>query len=75
MGKSCPISVIDKHDPNAEILSVLLWMALLPQKLSGLVCVYLEAHVSPGRGEDMPVLFIPVSPAAHEASVGRMEGR
>lgn len=68
MGKSYCISVIEKHDPNAEILSVLFWMALLPQKLSGLVCVYLEARVSPVRGEDMPVLFIPASPAANEAS-------
>lgn len=47
VGKSYSISVIDKHDLNAEIFSVLFWMTLLPQKLSGLVFVYLEAHVSP----------------------------
>lgn len=60
VGKSYSIPMIDKHDLNTEIFSVLFWMALLPQKLSRLVFLYLEVQVSPMREEALPVLFIPV---------------
>lgn len=66
VGKSYSIPMTEKHDLNAEIFSVLFWMALLPQKLSRLVFLYLEAQVSPMREEAMPVLFISVRPAANE---------